>query len=396
MINPTKAKVVLLLALLSLPLQLHAAPAQFDIDLKELDRQKPVAAPKPEKKQAPGKRPAKARPRAVKAAPKPAAQGEYIRYTVKPGDHIFKILMANFGMSNEAAERLLPEIVRINDIGNIKALTVGRTLLIPAQVQPERAARPAGKGKRQARRGAGAAAGIPAPAAPEPAPAATAAPAAPTTPEPVPAPRAPEPAPAPKAPAPKAPEPAPAQRAAEPAPRAPEPAPVPGVAPPAPAMPRVNTWICSVSRQDTGKTVDSLLNGIGAPWSRNRIVQSDNGSPTAFSIRVDRYFEYKGVRYIISIGESDPYNYTLIRLLEAAGYRVLRMTGKEDFQSAAEKLFKLIGVAPEPGTHPLHGGGEASGYLVQQDDAGGRQVLFTDRPATPGHKWVLPPGCGAR
>jgi hypothetical protein len=111
---------------------------------------------------------------------------------------------------------------------------------------------------------------------------------------------------------------------------------------------------------------------------------------------VDRYFEYKGVRYIISIGESDPYNYTLIRLLEASGYRVLRMTGKEDFKSVSEQLFKLIGVAPDLGTHPLNDGREASGYLVQQDDAGGRQVLITDGPATPGHKWVLPPGCGAR
>lgn len=162
-------------------------------------------------------------------------------------------------------------------------------------------------------------------------------------------------------------------------------------------MPQATTWICSVSRQDnSAKIVDSLLNAISASWSRNRIVQSDSGSPTAFSIRVDRYFEYKGGRYIISIGESDPYNYTLIRLLEAAGYRVLRMTGKEDFTSASEQLFKLIGVAPERGTHSLPGGKEASGYLVQQDDAGGRRVLIMDGPAAPGHKWVLPPGCGAR
>ena len=161
-------------------------------------------------------------------------------------------------------------------------------------------------------------------------------------------------------------------------------------------MPQANTWICSVSRQDTGKMVDSLLNAISASWGRNRIVQSDSGSSTPFSIRVDRYFEYKGVRYIISIGESDPYNYTLIRLLEASGYRVLRMTGKEDFKSVSEQLFKLIGVAPDLGTHPLDDGRKAFGYLVQQDDAGGRQVLITDGPATPGHKWVLPPGCGAR
>lgn len=139
-----------------------------------------------------------------------------------------------------------------------------------------------------------------------------------------------------------------------------------------------------------------MLNAVSASWSKNRIVESEKGFANPFSIRVDRYVEYKGVRYIISIGESDPYNYTLIRLLETAGYRVLRVTGKEDFQAISEKLFKLIGVEPEFGRHALQGGKEATGYLVRQDDAGGKQVLVTNAPATPGHKWILPPGCGSR
>ncbi|WP_026842432.1 LysM peptidoglycan-binding domain-containing protein [Citrifermentans bremense] len=414
MTNPTKAKGMLLLALLSLPCQLHAAPPQYEIDLKELDRQKPAPAPKPAKKEAPAQKhtPVKKEapgetPRPAKGAAPSSASGEYVRYTVKPGDHIFKILMVNFGMSNEAAERLTPEIVRINNISNIKALTVGRTLLIPAQgkqatsghhprkekhKEKPRTAAPEAKTSHEK---APAAPSAPAPQAPE---------AAPRAPEP--APRAPEPAPAPR-PA----EPAPAAPAAKPAPalvpvpapavKAPAPASVPAPAAPAavpapPAVPQAATWVCPAAKKNTAAIVDSLLNALSTSWSKSKIIHSGSGAPTTFSIRVDRYFEYKGARYVISIGESDPYNYTLIRLLEAAGYRVLMLSGGEDFKTTSEKLFKLVGIEPAFGNYPLSGGNQAAGYLLQQEDAGGRRVLLTEGAPPPGHKWVLPLGCGPK
>lgn len=130
---------VFLAPLLLLTALLYAAPPEFQIDLKELERQKPApakASPRKapqSRKQAPAKKeaPRKA-PAAGKASSVEAGQGEYVRYTVRPGDHIFKILMIRFGLSNEQAERLIPSIVGVNGIRNIKALEVGRTLLIPA------------------------------------------------------------------------------------------------------------------------------------------------------------------------------------------------------------------------------------------------------------------------
>lgn len=395
MTNPTKVKGVLLLALLSLPYQLHAAPPQYEIDLKELDRQKPAPAPKPAKKEAPAPRRAPAKkeargetPRSAQGAPPSSASGEYVRYTVKPGDHIFKILMLNFGMSNDAAERLIPEIVRINNISNIKALTVGRTLLIPTQGKQAASGRHARKerykGKsrtavHEARRSeekAPAAPSSPAPQAPE---------AAPRAPEPTPAPRPAEPAPAAAA----------AKTLPAPAVKAPAPA-APAAVPAPPAVPQATTWVCPAAKQNTAAIVDSLLNAISASWSKSKIIHSGSGAPTTFSIRVDRYFEYKGARYIISIGENDPYNYTLIRLLEAAGYRVLMLSGGEEFKTTSDKLFKLVGVDSAFGSYPLPGGNQATGYLLQQEDAGGRRVLLTEGAPPPGHKWVLPLGCGSK
>ncbi|GAM11286.1 hypothetical protein OR1_03597 [Geobacter sp. OR-1] len=108
-----------------------AAPgAQFEIDLKELDKLK--TAPKQEP----------ARPRkeaAARAAEKrteaPRPLKGNVTYTVKPGDNLFKILMRDFGMSNREAELRIPELVRINGLSGSTRLTVGSKLVIPAERQ---------------------------------------------------------------------------------------------------------------------------------------------------------------------------------------------------------------------------------------------------------------------
>jgi len=52
-------------------------------------------------------------------------------YTVKPGDHLFLILMRRYGLSNDAAERLIPEVMKLNGVKNPKGLTIGQQLTIP-------------------------------------------------------------------------------------------------------------------------------------------------------------------------------------------------------------------------------------------------------------------------
>jgi hypothetical protein len=381
---------LLLLVLLSLPSAVIAA-APFDLDLKELDRQEP-AAHKSEKKVQKLKR---TRTSAAKGGNESSADNaEPTRYTVKPGDHIFKILEVHFGMSNEAAERLIPEIARLNNLSNVKQLTIGQTLLIPQ--------RPRNQERREHAARSGEKAKVHKSEAPEtaavPDKAATLAKGAAISKEPAVAVLQPAPAPLEKSSL--------AQAAAAPAQPVPatvkplpavQPAPPVAVAPkslPAPTMPLSDTWICSVTEKDPAQMVDSFLNALSLHWSKNRIVQS--AGPTSFSIRVDRYFEYKNARYIVSIGEHDPYNYTMIRLLEAAGYRVLMINGKEDFQTLGKRMLAFVGVAPTFGKHVLQGGVTATGFLIRQDDAGGRQVIISGEPADPHQKWVMPQGCGPR
>lgn len=52
-------------------------------------------------------------------------------YTVKPGDHLFKILMRDYGLSNSDTELFIEEIKRENNIYDIKRLKVGQKISIP-------------------------------------------------------------------------------------------------------------------------------------------------------------------------------------------------------------------------------------------------------------------------
>jgi hypothetical protein len=99
-----------------------AAEEPYDIDLKEL------------------RRPLLRRAREQQAPHKPVepllstTQGTKrgsSSYTVRPGDHLFLILMQRYGLSNEAAERLIPEIMRLNGIKRPRKLSVGQRLTIP-------------------------------------------------------------------------------------------------------------------------------------------------------------------------------------------------------------------------------------------------------------------------
>lgn len=102
---------------------LHAAGSPFEIELRELERE-PAAVKKTLPAAAPGKEagtPDKGTRR----------EGDYVRYTLRPGDHIYKVLTMRFGLSSARAEALIPEIKRINGITDTSRLMIGQTILLP-------------------------------------------------------------------------------------------------------------------------------------------------------------------------------------------------------------------------------------------------------------------------
>lgn len=106
-----------------------AAPPSFELDLKDLETTKP--APKPRRQTTRLPRKESTPSEAPTAASISGTPDDNTRYTVKPGDFLFKILIRDFGLSNAQAERLIPEIQRLNKLSSATRLEVGQTILIP-------------------------------------------------------------------------------------------------------------------------------------------------------------------------------------------------------------------------------------------------------------------------
>jgi hypothetical protein len=97
---------------------------RFELDPQALG--KPVApakaaAVKTEKKAS--------RPTAEKPSGNASAKGAV--HTVRSGDNLFKILMRDYGLSNDEAESFIEEIRRENNIYDIKRLKIGQKIIIP-------------------------------------------------------------------------------------------------------------------------------------------------------------------------------------------------------------------------------------------------------------------------
>lgn len=114
------------LLLMAIGAPASASATSFELDVKDLQTVAPAKRTPKRKTAAP------AASAETKRGTAPAeTKGGVSRYTVKPGDFIFKVLMREYGLSNAAAEALIPEIQRINNLRSITRLSVGQTILIP-------------------------------------------------------------------------------------------------------------------------------------------------------------------------------------------------------------------------------------------------------------------------
>jgi LysM domain-containing protein len=272
--------------------------------------------------------------------PMAAGAAETRSYRVRPGDHIFKILMRDFGLTNQQAETLVPEIVRINGIADIRQLRAGQTILVPAEPGRRTASR------RQAARK-------------EATPAEPAGNETGTIPSPQPR---PETAP-------------PAVR------EVPLSAPLPPVVPA-----QVDLHVIS------GRTVTDLVDGflelLELKVAKGRIVEAgrESTSGTYVSIKVDRFFVSNGVPYVITLGEKDPFNISLLRLLAEEGYRVVQLGAEADFKSVGSTILEQLQWPYTYGRHQLRMADngqprEVSGFMLVTAGIRPRQLLIT--PALP-------------
>lgn len=108
------------------------AGSPFELEISDLEKSTAKKPAVKVKKKRPASKTSK-RTRAVTKQPvQVESDGEYLKYTIRPGDHIYKVLTARFGLSSARAEQLIPTVLRINGISDIAGLQIGQVILIPA------------------------------------------------------------------------------------------------------------------------------------------------------------------------------------------------------------------------------------------------------------------------
>lgn len=110
------------------------AGSPFELEIGDLEKttgSQPSSKPRGKKKRQSPKKTKRNPP--VSPQQVPAVQdGDYLKYTIRPGDHIYKVLTTRFGLSSERAEELIPRVLQLNGITNIARLQIGQVILIPA------------------------------------------------------------------------------------------------------------------------------------------------------------------------------------------------------------------------------------------------------------------------
>lgn len=143
-----------------------------------------------------------------------------------------------------------------------------------------------------------------------------------------------------------------------------------------------------ISAKTGPEMIDSILAAFSIVPERDRPVDvfaADNNG-ISLSVKAERYFERDGQRFVVTSFDGDPINYTLFRILETKGYKVVISEPQDDFRKTAEKLISRMKI----------NGGFAQYDLLQDKSAGyslqmsgfklddhlfpGGGIFLTDRP----------------
>ncbi|ACM19668.1 murein/chitin-binding LysM domain protein [Geotalea daltonii FRC-32] len=304
-----------------------AGDSPFEIDIRELDRN---TTPAPSKKRVSAAKPP--HPAAAKAVDqrkgdrrerKPLSRSGHMSYTVKNGDHIFKILMKHFGMTNAAAEKLIPEVVTLNKIADIRKLNIGQTILIPTGLSHTAVAH---KKKRETEAASSAA------------------------------------------------EPAIQQRFST----------VQSIETPVSAAIAVR----SVTSKDPSEVADSILNILAVKPGKDHFVETSAATQQALrlSAKVDRFFESNGKHFMVSFSAAEPFAYTVYRLLELEGIKLIRINRDADLKQVATSILSAMDISFRYGEHAVllndrnRTSTSLNGFLFTRETTPPRLILLTEVP----------------
>jgi hypothetical protein len=143
------------------------------------------------------------------------------------------------------------------------------------------------------------------------------------------------------------------------------------------------------SSQDS--IVDDLFSALSTPCEKNKNLVLDDGalSGVTLTVRADRYSESNHRKVVVSFSEENPVQYTLLRLLELKGYRVVMLNPEDDFREISEKVLSSLGLPAVYGMYPLWAPDgtpynvQLSGFVVVGIGRSGARRFLTNVPIDP-------------
>lgn len=155
--------------------------------------------------------------------------------------------------------------------------------------------------------------------------------------------------------------------------------------------------VVQVGQLSPVQTADLLLESLATVPERNARLELLNPAESGIglSVTAERYFERDGRRYVVTRFNGDPVSYTLFRLLEARGYRVILLEAQDRPRDVLTKVLSKMGlpahyapqrvVAAPDGRYAV----ELSGITLENMNGRGEALVFTDRPIEQGIRKLL-------
>jgi hypothetical protein len=136
---------------------------------------------------------------------------------------------------------------------------------------------------------------------------------------------------------------------------------------------------------------DTLLRVLNMPVSRDRTVElySLAKDGVKLEVKADRLFEERGQQYVVNVFDGNPVSYTLSRLLETRGYKVIMLDARDDFPKVSERIMGRLRLGGGFGMQSLRLPPDApyaihlSGIEVGKRGAKEKQVILTTSPLSP-------------
>jgi hypothetical protein len=152
-----------------------------------------------------------------------------------------------------------------------------------------------------------------------------------------------------------------------------------------------NNNLYSIRSPNQLAIVDSLLRILPVRHESDRNIPIDYGSASGvnLSIRAERYMERDGKGIVVSFNDADPVNYTLLKLLETKGYKVVMINPEDGFRQITEKILSKVKFPANYGMHSLVRQQDApfnvhmSGFVIPGAEGAGSTTLLTDVEVNP-------------